>query len=123
MNAETKPCILIAEDEMFVAMMLEDLMERAGYRVIMVARLAKGLALAGSEPIDAAVLDINLAGEDSFPLADALRRRGIPFMFASGYGGDGLAQDYAGTPVLQKPYDMAELKSALVALLAAKSPA
>ena len=112
------PCVLIAEDEMAVAMMLEDLMERAGYRVLLVARLAHGLELAAAEPIDAAILDINLAGEASFPLADALQQRRIPFMFASGYGREGLSERHREAMVLQKPYGMSEIKAALLALLA-----
>ena len=112
------PCVLIAEDEMTVAMMLEDMMERAGYRVLLVARLARGLELAASEPIDAAILDINLAGEASFPLADALQQRRIPFMFASGYGREGLSESHRDSMVLQKPYGMSELKAGLSALLA-----
>lgn len=115
------PCVLIAEDEMTVAMMLEDLMERAGYRVLLVARLARGLELAVAEPIDAAILDINLAGESSFPLADALQQRRIPFMFASGYGREGLSEGHRDAMVLQKPYGMSEIKAALSALLASGS--
>lgn len=116
--ARKLPCVLIAEDEMTVAMMLEDLMERAGYRVLLVARLARGLELAASEPIDAAILDINLAGQSSFPLADALQQRRIPFMFASGYGREGLSERYRDAMVLQKPYGVSEIKAALLALLA-----
>ena len=124
MIALTKlPCVLIAEDEMTVAMMLEDLMERAGYRVLLVARLARGLELAVAEPIDAAILDINLAGEASFPLADALQQRRIPFMFASGYGREGLSERHRDAMVLQKPYGMSEIKAALSALLASGSQA
>ena len=112
------PCVLIAEDEMIVAMMLEDLMERAGYRVLLVSRLARGLELAASEPIDAAILDINLAGQSSFPLADALQQRRIPFMFASGYGREGLSERHRDAMVLQKPYGMSQIQAALLALLA-----
>lgn len=114
--APRQQCILVAEDEMMIAMLLEDLMEHAGYRVLMVSRLAKGLELAASETIDAAILDINLAGQSSFPMADALRRRSIPFIFASGYGGEGLPEAYRGVTVLQKPYDLSEIKTSLASL-------
>jgi DNA-binding response OmpR family regulator len=117
MSVDEKACILVAEDEMLVAMMMEDLLTQAGYRALMVARLAKGLVLAAAEPIDAAILDINLAGQTSYPLADELLRRQIPFMFASGYGRDGLPARFANIPVLQKPYDMATFESMLAALL------
>jgi DNA-binding response OmpR family regulator len=120
-NAKTKLSVLIAEDEMLLAMLLSDLMENAGYRVLMIARLAKGLELAASEPIDVAILDINLAGQDSFPLADALCRRGIPFVFASGYGRDDVPEAYRDVAVLQKPYDTAEIQAAIATLLRAKA--
>jgi DNA-binding response OmpR family regulator len=116
-NVDEKACILVAEDEMLVAMMMEDLLKQAGYRVLMAARLTKGLVMAASEPIDAAILDINLAGRASFPLADELMRRQIPFMFASGYGSNGLPERFADIPILQKPYDMTTFKTMLAALL------
>jgi DNA-binding response OmpR family regulator len=120
-NVKTQPSVLIAEDEMLLAMMLSDLMENAGYHVLVTARLAKGLELAASEPIDAAILDINLAGQDSFPLADALSRRGIPFIFASGYGRDDVPEAHRDVAVLQKPYDTAEIQAAIATLLRARA--
>ena len=111
------PCVLIVEDEMQLAMMLEDLLHASGYRVLKAARLPAALELAESEVIDAAILDINLAGTKAFPAADVLQRRGIPFMFASGYGEDGLSEQYQGWSMLQKPYGMKQLQQALVSLL------
>lgn len=70
--------------------------------------------------IDAAILDINLAGTSVFPAADALRERGIPFMFVSGYGAEGLPAEYRQRPVLQKPYGIEQLQQALTALLGAE---
>ena len=121
MSAKTQPSILVAEDEMLLAMMLSDLMANAGYRVLMAARLAKGIELAASEPIDAAILDINLAGQDSFPLADALSRRGIPFVFASGYGRGDVPDAYRDVAVMKKPYDIEEIEAAIATLLRAKA--
>lgn len=118
MNAlPERPCILVAEDEMLVAMMLEAILEEAGYRVSMAARLRKALDIAASQTIHAAILDINLAGEESFPLAEALIERGVPFVFASGYGASGLPAAYRHIPVLQKPYSVAEIESAVTDLL------
>lgn len=119
MTIDPQPCLLVAEDEWLVAMLLEDVLRQAGYRVLLVARLSSGLALAASAAIDAAILDINLSGEDSFPLADELHRRGIPFLFASGYGAERLPERFGDRIVLQKPYDLASIQAALVALLAA----
>ncbi|HEY8683300.1 MAG TPA: response regulator [Rhodanobacter sp.] len=120
MAAESKqPCILIAEDEMLVAMMLEDRLTATGYLVIKASRLAKCLELAQSAPIDLAILDINLAGEDSYPIALVLRSRGIPFVFSSGYGSDDLPEAWRNERTLQKPYDSKQLNAALSALHAA----
>lgn len=113
------PCILLAEDEMLLAMMLEDRLSSAGYHVIKAARLAKCMELAESAPIDLAILDINLAGELSFPAALVLRHRGIPFVFSSGYDGDDLPEVWRNEKVLQKPYDSRQLTAALTALRAA----
>ncbi|MEO5831540.1 MAG: response regulator [Rhodanobacter sp.] len=113
------PCVLLAEDEMLLAMMLEDRLVKAGYQVIKGARLAKCLELAESAAIDLAVLDINLAGEVSFPVALVLRRRGIPFVFSSGYGDADLPEIWRNEKILQKPYDTRQLTAMLDTLRAA----
>jgi DNA-binding response OmpR family regulator len=113
------PCVLLAEDEMLLAMMLEDRLNAAGYRVIKAARLAKCLQLAESASIDLAILDINLAGEVSFPVALVLRDRGIPFVFSSGYDQGDLPEIWRNEKILQKPYDSKQLAAALTALRAA----
>ena len=114
----TGQCVLLVEDEMCLAMMLQDLLEDAGYRVLKAARVSGALALAGTEAIDAAILDVNLAGKEVFPVADELRRRGVPFMFASGYGDRGLPGSFQGSPMLQKPYDPVALEGMLANMLA-----
>jgi DNA-binding response OmpR family regulator len=111
-------CVLLVEDEMCLAMMVQDLLEDAGYRVVKASRVPGALALAEAEPIDAAILDVNLAGTDVFPVADALRRRGVPFLFASGYGERGLPGAFADRPILQKPYDPARLEAMLAGVIA-----
>lgn len=114
---EAKPLILVAEDEMLIAMMLEDTLLSEGFRPLMVARVAKGVELASVEPVAAAILDINLSGQDSFPIADILERRHIPFMFSSGYGKAALPDIYKRVKVLQKPFAIAEVMAALILLL------
>lgn len=118
-DATGQRCILVVEDEMFLALLLEELLEDAGYRVLKAARLPAAVALAESAEIDAAMLDINLAGTAVFPAADALRRRGIPFVFTSGYGRNGLPPDFMESPMLQKPYDQALVQQALAKLIEA----
>jgi CheY-like chemotaxis protein len=81
-----------------------------GHQVVGCAsRLPEALDLARSSELDFAVLDINLAGTHSFPIADILRQRGIPFAFASGYGADGLIDGYRQETALRKPYEEKEL--------------
>jgi len=117
-NASTHPCVLLVEDEMCLAMMLQDLLEDAGYRVIKAARVPAALSMAEGEQIDAAILDVNVAGREVFPVADELRRRGVPFMFASGYGDRGVPGEFREYPMLQKPYDPAALGTMLQNVLA-----
>lgn len=117
MTDTTLPYVLIVEDEMLLALLLEDLLTEAGYRVRKAARLPAALELAGTESFDAAVLDINLAGTQVFPVADVLRDRGIPFLFASGYGEKGLPAEYLQYPMLQKPYGAGQIQSTVAALL------
>jgi len=111
-------CIMVVEDEMFVAMLVEDILSNAGYRVIKAARVDRALEMATcNEPIDAALLDINLNGVEVFPVALKLREMGVPFVFASGYGREGLPADFSDAPVLQKPYLPDALRDAVAALL------
>jgi len=102
---------------MLVAMNIEDMLLDQGFEVAGIAsRLVAALALAREGGFDAAMLDVNLAGEASFPVADLLAERGIPFLFATGYGLQGLEERYRGRPVLQKPFLAADLKKAIDAI-------
>ena len=100
---------------MLVAMSIEDMLLELGHEVAgLASRL--GPALAQESRFDAAMLDVNLAGEPSFPVADLLIERGIPFLFATGYGRQGLDPRYRDHPLLQKPFRTVELGGALAAL-------
>lgn len=120
MNAMTATrCVLLVEDEAILAMLVEDILCDAGYRVLKAARVANALALMqNGGRIDAAVLDINIAGSQVFPVAQQLLADGIPFLFASGYGDPGLPPEFRGRLVLQKPYLPITLTDAVAALLA-----
>ncbi len=110
--------ILLVEDEPIVAIMAADLIEDLGAIVVGPAMtLAAALSLAETAALDAAVLDVNLNGVRSDPAAEALARRGVPFVLATGYGAPG-AGAAAGAPVLDKPYTEQALKHALAALIA-----
>lgn len=102
---------------MLVAMNIEDMLLELGHEVAgLASRLGPALALARESRFDAAMLDVNLAGEPSFPVADLLIERGIPFLFATGYGRQGMDERYRDLPMLQKPFLTAELGRALTAI-------
>lgn len=106
--------ILIVEDEFLVAMSLEDLLTEMGHQVVgLASRLSEAMEFARESDFDFAVLDINIAGTQSFPVADILRERGIPFVFASGYGSAGLVDGYRNEAMLRKPYGHREIERSL----------
>jgi len=112
--------VLVVEDEMMVSMLIEDMLEDLGCKVVGPAsRLDEALALAGEAELDCAVLDVNLGGQSIFPLADLLRAKGAPFAFATGYGDAGLRDVDKGSPVLQKPFRETDLARVLGVLKAA----
>lgn len=102
--------VLIVEDEMLLAMVMEDTLLDFGCDVVgPVARVTEGVRLANSERLDGAILDINVAGASVFPVARELAQRNIPFVFVSGYGEDNLPQEWRDRPRLQKPVDPRDL--------------
>jgi CheY-like chemotaxis protein len=112
--ADRRLRILVVEDEMLVAMNIEDMLLELGHEVAgLASRLGPALALAGESRFDAAMIDVNLAGEPSFPVADLLIERGIPFLFATGYGRQGIDERYRDHPMLQKPFRAKDLEKAL----------
>lgn len=111
--------VLIVEDEMLVAMNLEDTLMDLGLEVADTAmQLGSAVELARNSVIDVAVLDINLHGERSYPVAEILIERRIPFIFATGYGHTEGERIYSSVPVLTKPYSSCDLKKALIKALA-----
>ena len=109
--------ILIVEDEIMVALLLEDLLAEFGYEVAGVAcRLEDAMARADAPDFAAAVLDVHLNGRDVFPLADRLTELDLPFIFATGYGARGIPARHAGRPVLQKPFLPSDLERALASV-------
>jgi DNA-binding response OmpR family regulator len=115
--------ILVAEDEMMLAMMFEDLLSALGCAVVKAARVAQAARLAATEKLDGAILDVNLAGEAIYPVAEQLRRRGIPFAFITGYGAGGLRADYRDWPMLAKPFHQHDLRRLVAEMFATRDPA
>lgn len=106
--------ILIVEDEAPIALQVEDMLVESGCEVVGPAsRVAQALKLIDEEPVDAAVLDLNIAGDLVYPVADALDKRGVPYIFATGYGASSLTEPYRRRRVLQKPFSRRELLQAM----------
>jgi len=113
--------VLVVEDEYLVAALMEDMLESAGCVVAgPIPRLAQALDAASSEACDVAVLDVNLAGERVYPVADILAQRNVPFVFVTGYGV--LPGEYANRPRLCKPFKMTELLDTLSDIVNAAPP-
>jgi CheY-like chemotaxis protein len=111
--------ILVVEDDFVIARSVADMLGDHGASVVgPVGRLPRALALIDQEPIDAAVLDINLAGIMVFPLASELNRRNVPFLFATGYA-DRVTYppDLQNTTQVRKPYSETQLLDALERVL------
>lgn len=112
--------VLVVEDEFLLADELRCDLEAMGAQVIgPVGHLDRALALVRSETaIDAAVLDLNIAGSEVFPLADLLADRGVPMVFATGYATLALPERFAGVPTCDKPVAQAHLLRQLIAAAA-----
>ncbi len=106
--------VLILEDEMLVAMLLEDILMDLGHSVAATAgNIRQALEAIEQLPVDLAILDVNLPDGRSDAVAEALMAKKIPFVFATGYGAQGVAEDYRQAPVIQKPYDEDGLRHAI----------
>jgi DNA-binding response OmpR family regulator len=102
--------VLVVEDALLIADLIVEALRGHGCSVVgPVPRLGQGLALATVEQLNGALLDVNLAGERCFPIAEALAARGIPFAFLTGYGDAAIPSEYRGAARLTKPFYIASL--------------
>ena len=109
---------LLVEDEFMVSMLVETYLRDLGVdEIVTASTFAKGLVAAETEGLSFAILDVNLNGTMSFPIAARLRERGVPITFQTGYGRKGVEEAFADCPVLAKPYTRKELRDALDCLL------
>ncbi|HLG88455.1 MAG TPA: response regulator [Alphaproteobacteria bacterium] len=110
--------ILVIEDEVLVSMLIEDALGESGCDLVGPARsVAQGVALAASETLSAAVLDVNVDGGEIFPVAEILSRRGIPYLFITGYRRSELPSRHRDAPTLEKPFGETMLVDAVRSLI------
>jgi CheY-like chemotaxis protein len=112
--------VLVIEDELMIRMLLQDMLDDLGHTLAGEAgRIDEALALARQAEFDVAILDVNLNGQPISPVVEVLVERGLPFVFATGYGQRGVPEPYRKTPTLQKPFQADALAQALDAAVPA----
>ena len=113
--------VLVVEDDMMIAVLIEEVLQDLGCIVVgPVGKLDAALRLAGSEVLDAAILDVNIRGEHVYPVAEQLRTRGIPFVLASGYGDWALPAAFRSQPRLTKPFTYDDIEAQMRLLCGAQ---
>lgn len=106
--------VLVIEDEALIGMLLEDMLSDLGHEVVgIVSRIEDALSAVRGDSFDLAILDLHLNGHSALPVAEILAERGVPFVFATGYGRRGLPERYAAQPILQKPFAKDDLDGVL----------
>src|SRR5258708_12397695 len=105
--------VFLVEDEVMIRMMVADMLEELGYRVVAEAgEINEAIRLAQSADYDLAILDVNVNGRGISPVADLIKARKRPFIFATGYGSSGLPEEYPPPPPLQNPFHLAHFAPA-----------
>jgi CheY-like chemotaxis protein len=111
--------VFVVEDEAMVSMLIEDTLADIGCSVAGTApRLDDAMVKAAALDFDLAILDVNLNGVQAYPLAEMLARRGIPLVFATGYGAAGIPNELRHISLLAKPFQQRDLERALAKALA-----
>jgi CheY-like chemotaxis protein len=115
-NSGSGKRVLVVEDELMIRMLLQDMLTDLGYTLAGEAgRIDEALELAKEGQFDVAILDVNLNGQSISPVVEILIERGLPFVFATGYGQRGVPEPYRQTPTLQKPFEVEALALAIEA--------
>ena len=119
-KSTTAPRLLVVEDEYLIRMLLEDMLDELGYGVAAaVGSIAEAREQAASGTFDGAILDVNVDGQEIYPVAEILAERNLPFVFVTGYGEGSLPDGFRNRPALQKPFQADRLKTTLDTLFAA----
>ncbi len=115
--------VFLVEDEVMIRMMVADMLSELGYTVAAEAgEIGEAIRLAQSTYFDFAILDVNVNGKVISPVADLLKARGRPFIFATGYGSSGLPEEYRDRPALQKPFQLETLGKMIDSTLKGAAP-
>jgi CheY-like chemotaxis protein len=115
--------VFVVEDEPVIRMLVVDMIEELGCRVVAEAgNIGEAVRLAQSGDFDLAILDVNLHGEMASSAAELIQARGLPLIFATGYGAAGLPAQFRDHAVLQKPFELKALAAAIDEVLASRSP-
>jgi CheY-like chemotaxis protein len=110
--------VLLVEDELLITLLLEDMLVSLEWEVSdTAANLDEALTAAKAGAFDLALVDLRLGGNLTYPVADILKARCIPFVFVTGYGSAGLEPAYADTPTLEKPFNREDLKAIITRVL------
>jgi DNA-binding response OmpR family regulator len=113
-DSEPPPHVLVLDDDPMIAELLQDWLTESSCRTVGPAKSVAGaLDLIEAGPLDGAIIDIALHDEDSYPVAEALAKRGIPFAFATGFEATGLRQRFPDALILRKPFSLTDLKAAI----------
>ncbi len=112
---EAQKCrVLIVEDEAAISILMEDMLLDLGIEIVgPTPRLDPALQLACEADLEAAILDINIGGVESYPVADVLHSRQIPVIFATGYGSSVLPERFKSCQILHKPFDQHHFRQTL----------
>lgn len=114
--------VLVVEDEALIAMLIEDMLGDLDCVVARtVSTIEQALNCIPSLAFDVAILDVNLNGAESYPVAIALARKPVPFVFSTGYGESGIPETLRNVPVLAKPFERADLERSLAVALDTRS--
>ena len=112
------PRILVVDDEPLIAMMIADWLKEQGHEILGPAySVSQAFELLGSETVDAAILDVSLGEHNCYEVADALAAKAVPFVFATGYDADSVAQRFANVTTVAKPFDFEAVRTAVANLL------
>lgn len=114
LRAARRRSVLLVEDEVMIRMMVADMLEELGYRIVAEAGdIDEAVRLVQVTDFDIALLDVNVNGKIITPVAEAVMLRDLPFVFATGYGAQGLPEKFRDRPTIQKPFQIETLANTI----------